>query len=342
MNWEGKYRSAVDQLRLPEQRRKAILEIPRGAGRTSHRWRRGGLRTAAVLTAAAVLLAVGGTALVWQPGVLTWFGRSWGAITGRPVDEAHHQLLQALSQTIGVSDTANGVTVTADSAVVGDDSFWVLLTVSGPELSSRHGYTFREDDLTLEPDPGQPDGIFGWGLESHGVNEQGEAELLLQYSYQSSAGINVPWSEDLAVELRLTDLIQSEGIGSERVVAQGEWELSFVLEAQNIETLRIPDTWVAGEAAQDGTQGQVLLQDITLTATGIRFLTRGEERPQNLEPMLVLRDGTEVKSGDGSGTILDGEQGMAHSFHWAVPVDLSQVCAVYLGSAEVLVEETDA
>ena len=275
MSWETTYRHGMGQLRLDPARRAAILDIPRGW--QPPRRHPGALRAAAAVLAAAVLLTVGGVALSGQPAVRAWFDRYWQAIAGKPMEEGQSLLLQGLTQTIGVSDTENGVTVTADSAVVGDDSFWLLLKVSGPELSTRYGYTFGNDTLTLTPDPAEAGGTFSWGLESHGVNADGEAELLLQYSYQMKSGANPPWTEDMAVTLRLTDLIQGRSTGADATVATGTWELNFTLRSGDVATVSLPNTWVECTDGQEGTQ-RLLLRDITLTATGIRFSSRGDRQ----------------------------------------------------------------
>ena len=338
MSWETTYRHGMGQLRLDPARRAAILDIPRG--RQPPRRHPGALRAAAAVLAAAVLLTVGGVALSGQPAVRAWFDRYWQAIAGKPMEEGQSLLLQGLTQTIGVSDTENGVTVTADSAVVGDDSFWLLLKVSGPELSTRYGYTFGNDTLTLTPDPAEAGGTFSWGLESHGVNADGEAELLLQYSYQLKSGANPPWTEDMAVTLRLTDLIQGRSTGADATVAAGTWELNFTLRSGDVATVSLPDTWVECTDGQEGTQ-RLLLRDITLTATGIRFSSRGEAPRAELVPVLVLRDGTEVDHGDGTGTARADGLGMEHSFHWRVPVDLTQVSALCIGDTVIPVEEAE-
>ena len=325
MSWETTYRHGMGQLRLDPARRAAILDIPRGW--QPPRRHPGALRAAAAVLAAAVLLTVGGVALSGQPAVRAWFDRYWQAIAGKPMEEGQSLLLQGLTQTIGVSDTENGVTVTADSAVVGDDSFWLLLKVSGPELSTRYGYTFGNDTLTLTPDPAEAGGTFSWGLESHGVNADGEAELLLQYSYQLKSGANPPWTEDMAVTLRLSELIQGRSTGADATVATGTWELNFTLRSGDVATVSLPDTWVECTDGQEGTQ-RLLLRDITLTAMGIRFSSRGGEFHGAMEPTLLLADGTEVGYGDGSGTPREDGLGMYHSFHWRVPVALDQVSAV--------------
>ena len=341
MTWEARYREAMGQLCLPEDRRAAISAIPRreAAGRRRGRSR---LRLAAVVLAAVLLLSIGGVALAGQPGIQAWFTRSWESISGAPMEGEQSQLLQALTQPIGVSDTVDGVTVTADSAVVGDDSCWLLLTVSGLELSPRYGYTFGSDSLTVTPDPHETGGgIFGWGLESHGVNADGEAELLLQYSYQQETGPNTPWTEDLTVTLRLRDLIRGRSTGADGTVAEGEWVLTFPLKTREIETITIPDVWVEVKDRNDGSELRVLLREITLTATGIRFSSRGGEFHGAMEPTLLLADGTEVGYGDGSGTPREDGLGMYHSFHWRVPVALDQVSAVRFGDTVAAVPGQD-
>ena len=69
MTWEARYREAMGQLCLPEDRRAAISAIPRreAAGRRGGRSR---LRLAAVVLAAVLLLSIGGVALAGQPGKL--------------------------------------------------------------------------------------------------------------------------------------------------------------------------------------------------------------------------------------------------------------------------------
>ena len=79
-----------------------------------------------------IMLTVGVASVIYSDNIQHWFANYWELITGHQMSVSHSALIDHLSQDIGISKTLDNVTVTVDSATVGDDSFFLLVKISGP------------------------------------------------------------------------------------------------------------------------------------------------------------------------------------------------------------------
>ena len=89
---------------------------------------------------ALLLMGVVAAAAIYGSNIQSWFASQWEALTGQPMSNNQTAIIDHLSQDIGTSQSVENVTVSVDSATVGDDCFYLLLRVSGIELSEKCDY----------------------------------------------------------------------------------------------------------------------------------------------------------------------------------------------------------
>lgn len=75
------------------------------------------------------------------------------------------------------------MTVTADSAAVGDNNFYLLLKVEGIQASDDHSYNFLQWMVEAAPAPLKDDFAVGWNAEYLGTRQDNSALLLFTYRY---------------------------------------------------------------------------------------------------------------------------------------------------------------
>ena len=93
------------------------------------------VRHALIALAAAILalflMGAGFAAVVYGDSIQSWFGHYWKVITGQAMSEGQTAIIERLSQSIGMSQTIDDVTVTVDSATIGKNNLFILLKVKG-------------------------------------------------------------------------------------------------------------------------------------------------------------------------------------------------------------------
>ena len=162
----------------------------------------------AVLAAAFVFVGAGVVAVVYGDSIQSWFGYYFGIITGHEMSEEQKGIIDHLSQDINQSQTVGETTVTVDSVTVGDDNFYLLLRIEGNKFSDRHHYIFDTNILEVSPDPVEGDGGLGsYGIQFHGIDGDGAALMLMDYSYATGEEFTVD-TTPLEVHLVLKDLMQ--------------------------------------------------------------------------------------------------------------------------------------
>ena len=70
---------------------------------------------------ALLLMGVAAAAAIYGSDIQSWFASQWEALTGQPMSNDQAAIIDHLSQNIGMSRSAEGVTVCVDSATVGND-----------------------------------------------------------------------------------------------------------------------------------------------------------------------------------------------------------------------------
>lgn len=333
-----RYRELFDSVRASEKLKTEALNI---MNQTQNKKEHRKISALAIL-AAALALALMGTALAeaFLPGTLRgWFSRQWAESTGREPDAEQVVSVERLTQSVGIGDTDSGVTVTLDSITLGDSSLWILLKLDGdiPANKKPELFHFADVDLTFKtaPDNVTTPGGFGYGFDYMGITEDGKLSMLISYSVTLS-GEDTLFS-GYAAELRLGALMYSDS-----VAVAGNWTLPFTLDAVREEVLTLDSALVPAMARPDRKAETVEIQNIRVSATGIRFTQdlNYDEFPEILDPDLmgvVLSDGSVIPSagggsrwtGDVVGDTYTGD--WATDLTWRVPVDLSQVVGVQFG-----------
>lgn len=304
-----------------------------GVARNNSRRKR---RLAAAIAAAiaALLLGACAAAVIYTDGIQGWFGRYWEEITGRPMSEEQAAAIDHLSQQINISQACGDVTVTVDSAVVGDGSFCILLRVSGVRLSQRYSYGFAQTELAMTPDPLADGGIGGYWLNYLCTDGDGSALLLLELEYSASAG-DGPEADSVQVDLLLTDFGIVRGREC-KALAEGQWSFSFAIDrSAESESVSLPDTVVSVYNSEAGETVAAALTDIELTSMGLRFCCRESEMFSSMELKLRLKNGAYVYSRGGTGAAAENEDIFTCSYWWDVPVDLGEAEAVIIGETEI-------
>ncbi|MBQ3112410.1 MAG: hypothetical protein IJC70_06000, partial [Firmicutes bacterium] len=239
-------------------------------------------------------------------------------------------------QELNLSDSVGDVTITVDSATVGEDCFYLLLRAEGIPFDARHSYGFRGMQLDISPDPlGHSGGSAGHGIRFLGTDSSGAGIMLIDYSYISRSGYTAD-TRPLQIVLTLTDL-SCQGKGDSSTLLQaGSWQYSFSVERNVLQPLALPATTVlmADTTTPNGQpQVEILLFDIELTGTGLRYkYTDPQGRYFLLSDICaVLEDGTEIGSGDGSGTRMPDGQTYFCTDLWRIPLDTAQITAIRIG-----------
>ena len=287
------------------------------------------------------LMGAGVVAVIYGDSIQSWFGHYFGLVTGQEMSEGQTALIDHLSQDISQSKTVGETTVTVDSATVGDDNFFILLRVEGLELSNRYNYGFDDISMEVTPDPvDQGEGMEGYGFQGLGMDGDGAALFMLDHSYVSRQGF--VWDDSpLEVKLCFKDFSRGPSKDDGKILQEGEWTFTITLDrGEQPHSIALPDTKVFLYDSKSREDVEVLLTEIELTNTGLRFQYNADGRTYSVPAFLdvILQNGAEVNNSGGRGAPLEDGETMSYSFQWVVPVCLDEVQAVRIGSVDIPVE----
>lgn len=317
----------------------AIAYRPRAA--SPHLRRRLPAALLAAITA-LLLMGCGVVAIMYGDSIQSWFSHYWEAITGQRITESQAAVIDHLSQEIGLSQTVGDVTVTVDSAAVGDDNFFLLLRAEGLKFSARYDYGFSSIDMAVEPDPlEEGGGMGGFSFQWLGLDGDGASLFRIEYSYASAS--RTGYDQDLSpidITLTLETLVRSPNVDREKTLAEGQWSFHFSLDRSDLpETVHLPDTEVMAMDLDKQELVPVTLKNIELTNTGLRFQYDRGEGTLTIEPpiMVMLNNGSAIRDGSGAATPTEDGSTWNCSHHWLVPVDLDEVSAIRIGGTEIAI-----
>lgn len=289
---------------------------------------------------ALFLMGAGVVAIIYGDSIQNWFSHYWEAITGQQMSDGQAAIIDHLSQEIGVSQTVGDVTITVDSATVGDDTFFLLLKIDGINFSEKHSYNFLMGTMEITPDPLVDGAFIGWGTDYLGVDGDGAALLLLNYQCLSDSG-SVQDTRPLQVRLRLENLARDAHTEREKIIAEGEWYFTFVIDRSQLpKAITLPDTEVMAIDSTKQEEIPVMLTNIELTNTGLRFQFEYNEGDLTLSDqhiVIVLSNGKTIGNNGGIGSPTEDNKDMSFSYQWLVPVDLNEVVAVQIGETQIAV-----
>lgn len=301
-------------------------------------------RLSIVLVAALLsvfLLGAGMMSGIFGDSIQSWFAHYWEEITGQPMSGGHAELIDHLSQEIGLSETVEGITVTVDSATTGVDSFFILLRVEGTAFSKKHAYGFDETLVELERETvGETVGIFGgYSVDYLGLDADGTALLLISYDY-TAKDISQEELPPLKVTLSMTDFAQNPRTNKRVMLAEGEWSFTFSLDRNKLDIKELPDTCVMAvdrTKRDEYTEVPVVLMNIELSNTGLRFQYDSRSNELDIPAFfsVILNNGQEIGINGAIGNVLPGGK-LEQRCTWRIPVDLDEVVAIKIG--ETLIE----
>lgn len=139
--------------------------------------------------AVVLILSITVTALAvaYHADIVGWFNKEWSSSTGSELSDTQVQTITELTSDIGQSVTDNGITVTAESIVLGDTSIKVLFSVEASDeiqlINKANSLDFEYSDVEVSPSPmsGEP-GVAGYGFDYYSVNEaENKIYLMLDY-----------------------------------------------------------------------------------------------------------------------------------------------------------------
>jgi hypothetical protein len=296
------------------------------------------LPAAAVAAMLAVLLM--GTCVVGavcNDNIQNWFQQKWKEITGHSMGSEQSAVIDQLSQPINVSQTIGNVTVTADSATVGNGSFYLLLRVEGLNLSPNCGYGFDDLEMKLAPAPFEDgNGFGGYGFEYQGLDNNGAALMLINYNY-AGAESDATDTSPLEVSLWLKDFVNNANTTAQETIAAGEWNLKFWIDRTQLpNAIKLPDMKAVVTDLDTLQEVTIFIHNFELTSTGMNLQYECDETEAFLEQVCVeMKDGTVVDSNGGVGMNLDDGETMEWSFQWQFPIDLNEVEAIKIGSTRI-------
>lgn len=326
-----KYQKLFDEVQAPESLRRRVESMTQYDRENRHLRVPKAMLVAAVL---AVVLAGSAVAAAGGPGSMKeWFALRWEAENERSMTEEQVLLIDSLTQSVGVSDTDSGITVTLDSITVGDSALWMLLTAQGDfDLQGEEtAYYVGPEDLVFKEDPDHSStpGSYGTDYPFIGVAEDGTLTMVMRYSI-TLVGEDTLLSGGEAT-LKLRDLMYYD-----EVLVEGTWSLPFVIEpVEHQEMLLVERAEVPARNHVAGGEDTVEIRDIRVSATGVRFRMAAEDAV-TLYPLLdgVVLSGGELCWCNGGGSRWLGEienSDWGSDYYWEMPVDLAQVTALKFG-----------
>lgn len=226
------YNSALDELRFSEEAKSRMVDRLMAAAEQPeqpvaiHRVRRFP-RIAAVGVAAALVLSIGAGAT----GVFKSASDAFAGVFGPTADT---EIIDQIGHPIGASDTAGGVTVTADAILFDGYNYLISYT-----LEKEDGSAF---DCTKNPDTGlydlywkRSDSTIGRGVDgasgSSYFYDENPSDNAIQYVETMSYNDAVQTGG--TVKITLHDLQEFSNDGTESTLVKGTWSLKFKLDAGN-------------------------------------------------------------------------------------------------------------
>ena len=330
------YREMFDEVHAPQGLKEEVMNMTRQE--TTRVVRK---VSAAFVIAAVLAVVLAGTALAAVIGVpetlQEWFGKQWTESGGGEMSEEQSAVIDSLVQPVGVSAKKQGITVTLDSVTPGEGGLWLMLKVSGENLTGRAsfmGYKLTGGPMEKEIVTGNAS-VQGSTTHTVGTTEDGTQIYLVLYN--APQGVNFLEGGKMELQLRnLTLWKEAEKEGDERPdpeTIEEKWVLPFTLaptknvEALTMEKATVPVNYYKFE---DGAKKESCcyteIEDLRITPTGYSFRNIPQEDGQaaTFRVILKLKNGVEVEGN----TVVVQPNDKEFKGVWELPVNLSDVDSV--------------
>ena len=295
---------------------------------------------------ALFLMGAGIMASKYGDSIQSWFAHYWEVITGQDMSDLHASIIDRMSRKIDMRETVAGVTVTVDSAAVGDGNCNILLRVEGLAFSKKQEYGFEENLLKLAPETAEDivGLFFNYSYNFVGLDADGAALFLINFDYPTKdepQGEKPPWK----VTLTMKNFAQDPKTDHSILLAEGEWQFTFSLDRSQLDIKRFPDTQVMGMIYSENNEAipaPILLTNIRLTNTSFAFRhylydSRLHLDTSNLDLWIVLSSGQEIEIVGGHvNRLTDGF--CYHNYTWKFPVNLDEAVAMKIGDTVITIQ----
>ena len=258
------------------------------------------------------------------------FSERWENAVGEKMSAEHTDTVGVYSQTIGLCGTIDNVTVTLDSAEVGDDVFYLLFRIEGIENDASDPidyYNFNKQYINVFDGDSAYD-IISSSWPQASPDGEGAYNMLVrcQYSLKDEPGIEEKDTIDVYISLK--DLMKRSN-----TVKEGTWNFKFTL-----------DRSVSPDIIELGDLGEY--HDIVLSNFGVKMSGKnalGTGVPDFV--YAVLKNGSKVpcSSFGAQSENIDGEvkSNQNKIYNFVAPVDVDDVAYIVIGSVEIPIPQTE-
>lgn len=331
------YREMFDEVHAPQGLKEEVMNMTRQE--TTRVVRK---VSAAFVIAAVLAVVLAGTALAAVIGVpetlQEWFGKQWTESGGGEMSEEQSAVIDSLVQPVGVSAKKQGITVTLDSVTPGEGGLWLMLKISGENLTNRArfmSYNLNGGPMEKEEIMTGVATVRSASMQMVGTTEDGTQIYLVLYD--APKGVN--FLEGGKMELQLGNLNlwkEPEKESEERPKPETideKWVLPFTLApTKNVEALTMEKATVPVNYYKfgDGTKKEsgcyTEIENLRITPTGYSFQSTPGEEGQMARFMVILKlkNGVEV---DGRPTPVQPNDKEFKGV-WELPVNISDVDSV--------------
>ena len=303
-------------------------------------------KIALVLLVAVMVVTLASCAVaaaIYGDSIQAWFSYHWEQITGKKMEAGQTAVIRELSQKISMSVTDGNLTITVDSATGSEDIYYILVRVEGHQFTQKHRYAFESRRLTVD-ESALPDNLMvsSFGIQYLGVAEDGAGLFLIDYDYATSGG-DIGEINELPMTLYLENMTRrnpDRDLDTANTVEEGKWSVSFTLNRSQIsEKVILPDAEVVGMNYGIGESVPIMLSNIVLSNTGIRFTY--DSKHGSVEPysgiVVLLKNGAQIEGGQGTGTVEEDLSTRNYDWNWTVPLNLDDIASISIGGTEIAV-----
>lgn len=305
------YKDAMDSIRVSREWEDKMIEKLMHTETTAVRRGHALRRAAFVAAAAALCLTIGaGAAEITTGAVSEIFAPLFGT--------AHTEIVDKIGYPIGVSDTDNGVTISAD-AILGDAYNVCVIYTLRKDDGSPWGVSDEDMLLFAESDLALPMPAMAMGWSSHGASwfiDEDPTDNILQYVEQRT--IDEGTTMGSAKQTMKNLCVWNEETGSMDTLVKGNWKLRFDVQFEDT-TAQFDAgqaiTLAGGEATVTDIQFSPISFRLEIQQSGAdyeysgdaRFLDGLSEAYSQIAISLTLTDGTEIALSDFGGTVTPPE-----------------------------------
>ena len=355
---EKKYREVFDGVRASGRLRKKVLDMKY----LERKENSPALRPALAAVLAVLLLAACAVAPGAASALADYFSGRWRDQNETALPQEQLDFIGAITQTVGVSDTVDGVTITLEAVTAGESAMWMLLSVDGLDVPAEElveeDLRFATGGLYLDP---KPDG-YSYGVALQGplelrAAEDGRLIMLLRAVYDDGTS-GVTFLTEHQALISLQDIRTYDPDGHQRsLVAEGLWRLEFELKPPEKEAraivlhdVMLPAIYLNLQEVIDNIDTEiqqkpceVLAKELRLTSTEMHVYWGGGGLTLPTGEFRLILDGGAGVSGTGFSFDqkfsfkADPKDEVRDHFivSWDLPVDLSRAAALRVGDQTI-------